>query len=230
MRERIYYFYKKKHMRKTILLSAIFIMATLGLWSQNTTTTDTLMKKQQPAHTDTTLKKQAPPPVQQVQPAPKKVKKDNRPLKDRIGLALNTSFWANTHQVLGEASLLVSYKFPRILSVGAGPVYIYNYQRGEQQNLNGWGGKIFARAMFLKFFYLWTEYQGIKSKYLIWKTPVTQGYTIGHEYVDSWFLGAGVIVPLGRRFSINMSVLYDVLHGSSSPYMNATAYRIGFSF
>lgn len=217
-------------MKKTIILSAIFLFATLGLLSQNTPVTDTLVKKQQPALHDTTVKKQVPPPVQQAPPAPKKVKKDNRPLKDRIDFALNTSFWVNTHQVLGEASLLVSYRFPKILSIGAGPVYIYNYQRSEQHNLNGWGGKVFARAMFLKFFYLWTEYQGIDSKYFIWKTPVSQGYTIGHEYVDSWFLGAGVNIRLGRRFAINMSVLYDVLHGSSSPYMNATAYRIGFSF
>ncbi|MFZ4521624.1 MAG: hypothetical protein ACOYNC_07960 [Bacteroidales bacterium] len=40
----------------------------------------------------------------------------------------------------------------------------------------------------------------------------------------------GFNLRLGRRFGINLSVLYDVLHNSYSPYFSATTYRFGFSF
>jgi len=83
-----------------------------------------------------------------------------------------------------------------------------------------------VKAQLLKFFYLWTEYQGIDNQYISDWNPVT----LSSEYVDSWFIGAGVNIRPGKRLGINMSVLYDLLHGSDSPYSGATTYRLGFSF
>ena len=214
------------NMMKKNLLIPVFLMIVSCITAQNPAIPDTLVKKNETARPDTMVKNVPVPQKQQEQPATTHVRKDNRPLKDRIDFDLNTSFWINPTQVFGELSILVSYRFPKILSIGTGPTYIINYQRGANQNLNGLGGKIFARAQLLKFFYVWTEYQGINNQYISdWTT-----LAINSEYVDSWFVGAGFNLKLGRRFGINMAVLYDILHGSSSPYYGATTYRFGFSF
>ena len=217
-------------MKNSPQLILIFLIMAGGLMAQNPITPDTLVKKNETLRPDTIAKTKATVPTQQAQPAKTKVRKDTRPLKDRINFDLNTSFWINSSQVFGEISLLVSYRFPKILSIGTGPVYTFNYQRGDKKNLNGWGGKVFARAQLLKFFFLWTEYQGIDNQY-------RSGYDANnhaiysHAYVDSWFLGAGVNIRLGRRFGINMSVLYDVLYDKTySAYYSPTVYRVGFSF
>lgn len=213
-------------MKKTYIILLILLALVAGTFAQNTAATDTVIKKSEAVTTDTSHKQ--PPAVQkqQQQVSTPHVRKDTRPLKDRIDFDLNTSFWFNPSQVFGELSLLISYRFPKILSIGAGPTYIMNYQRNVERNLNGFGGKIFVRAQLLKFFYLWTEYQGIENQYITNLNPLT----FGKEYVNSWFVGAGVNIRLGRRFGINMAVLYDILHGSASPYYSATTYRFGFSF
>jgi hypothetical protein len=215
-------------MKQPIYLLIAFILTGTTLFSQNSTP-DTLVKKSQPVPLDTVVKQRPAPQKTDNQPKTKSARKDTRPLKDRIDLDLNTSFWMNTSQVFGEVSLLVSYRFPKILSIGTGPTYIFNYQRGAKENLNGWGGKIFARAQLLKFFYLWTEYQGIDNQHL--EKNETGAYVKKYEYVDSWFLGAGVNIRFGRRMGLNLSVLYDVLYESKySPYYSPVVYRVGFSF
>jgi hypothetical protein len=218
--------FAQKIMKKILFLLPLCCMVAMGLLAQNPTVSDTLIKKTLVVTTDTTIKVAPAVTHQQEKPAKANTRKDTRPLKDRIDFDLGTGFWINPSQVFGELSFLVSYRFPKILSIGTGPTYIFNYQRDSEKNLNGWGGKVFARAQLLKFFYLWTEYQGISNQYITDFSPLTTD----REYVDSWFLGAGVNIRLGRRFGINMSVLYDILHDSSSPYYSATTYRVGFSF
>jgi hypothetical protein len=218
--------FTEKTMHRFFLLIPVFIFTIQSLLAQNTATPDTLVKKNITITSDTLIKVEPAAPKQQEQPKQAHVRKDTRPLKDRIDFDLNTSFWTNTTQVSGEISLLISYRFPKILSIGTGPTYIFNYQRDVDKNLNGWGGKIFAKAQLLKFLYLWTEYQGISNQYVSDGSPVT----LDHEYADSWFVGAGLNIRLGRSSGINVSVLYDLLHGSSSPYSSATTYRLGFSF
>ena len=150
-----------------------------------------------------------------------KQRKDTRPLKDRIDFNINTGFWANSGQATGELMVLVSYRFPKILSIGAGPTYVYSYQYNVSKSLSGYGGKIFARAQLLKFIYLWTEYQGLSNQYVSGYNPVTTD----RAYSDSWFWGAGL-----NFFGINVSVMYDILHDSKSLYAGATICRLGYSF
>jgi predicted porin len=214
-------------MKQTLSIIFFLLVVNLFLQAQNPASPDTIVKTNVAIQSDTTIK--VAPVKQQEQPAAKPVRKDTRPWKDRIDFDVNTSFWANTSQVFGQITILVSYRFPKILSIGTGPTYLFNYQRGLKQNLNGFGGIVFAKAQLLKFVYLWTEYQGIDNQHYV--TDKTSGKLVREfEYVDSWFLGAGVNIRLGKRNGINMSVLYDILYGSDSPYYAATTYRIGFSF
>jgi hypothetical protein len=213
-------------MKNYLLLLSALLMMTTGLFSQNPAIPDSVAKKSETVTKDTVVKKEPVTTKPQKQATNTKVRKDSRPLRDRIDFNLNTSFWINRSNVFGQASFLVSYRFPKILSLGAGPTYIFNYQRDPQQNLNGWGGIVFARAQLVKFFYLWTNYQGIDNQYID-----INSNTKDHTYVDSWFMGAGFNLRLGRRFGINLSVTYDVLYDKTySPYINPVVYSVGFGF
>ncbi len=214
-------------MRNFLILLLSFIVPASAL-AQETIAADTLPKK-----TDSVLlasptgAMQHSSPVMQpetVNRAPVKqprIRKDTRPLIKRFDFDINTGFWATPSQATGELMVTLTYRFPKILSIGAGPTYVFSYNRNVSKNLNGYGGKIFTRAQLLKFIFLWTEYQGLSNQYISNFDPVTTST----GYSDSWFWGAGI-----NFFGINLSVMYDILHDSRSPYVGATIYRIGYSF
>lgn len=156
---------------------------------------------------------------------------DTRPISQRIGFDITTSFWINTSSTFFEFSPVVVYNFPRIISIGTGPAYIYNRDRVRQINLSGWGGKFFSRAQLTKWFYAYTEYQGINNQYISGINSSTNEVTKSKEYVDSWFLSLGVNIRISKRHGINMQALYDLLYNKeTSPYYGAWTYRIGFGF
>ena len=166
-----------------------------------------------------------------VSQAPVRNNVDSRPFFQRLDFDINTSFWINPSSTFFEFSPVVAYRFPKIISIGTGPAYIYNRDRISQINLSGWGGKVFSRAQLTKWFYAYTEYQGINNQYISGTNSSTNEVTKSKEYVDSWFLSLGVNLRISKRRGINMQALYDVLYNKdSSPYYGAWTYRIGFGF
>jgi hypothetical protein len=179
-----------------------------------TSKSDSLYKANQ-LQTQTTAQKQA----------------DTRPISQRIGFDIATSFWINPSSTFFEFSPVVVYYFPRIISIGTGPTYIYNRDRINQVNLSGWGGKVFSRAQLTRWFYAYTEYQGINNQYISGINSSTNEVTKSKEYVDSWFLSLGINIRITKRHGINLQALYDVLYDrETSPYYGAWTYRIGFGF
>lgn len=161
--------------------------------------------------------------------APKQA--DTRPILKRIDFNASTSFWINPSSTFFEFSPVLSYRFPKTYSIGAGPAYIYNHDRTTDINLSGWGGKVFGRAQLLRWFYGYTEYQGINNQYISGYDLSTDEVTKSKQYVDSWFLSLGVNLRLTKRHGINLQALYDVLYNkTTSPYYGAWTYRIGFGF
>jgi|WetSurSiteA1Bulk_404760.scaffolds.fasta_scaffold05538_4 hypothetical protein len=212
-------FLRKNQKRRNYIL-AFFSMAVClhGIaQAQNNTATsksDSLYKANQ-LQTQTTAQKHS----------------DTRPISKRIGFDITTSFWINPSTTFFEFSPVVVYNFPRIISIGTGPAYIYNRDRISQVNLSGWGGKVFSRAQLTKWFYAYTEYQGINNQYISGINSSTNEVTKSKEYVDSWFLSLGVNIRITKRHGINMQALYDLLYNKeTSPYYGAWTYRIGFGF
>jgi len=199
------------HERKSVFILVFFLL----LWCLNTSAQDELAADS--LKTNTTSVK--------VQP------KDTRPIHDRIAFDINTSFWINTSSTFFEFSPVITYKFPGMLSIGAGPTYVYNRDRINRVDLHGWGGKVFSRAQLTNWFYAYTEYQGIDNQYISSIDLPTNKVNTSSGYVDSWFLSLGVNIRLGKRHGINMQALYDLLHDDiTSPYLSAWTYRIGFGF
>ena len=208
-------------MKRIIFLIIAGCLFILPVYAQ--TTTDST-KSIPPATGDTTVKKQEPAPEA------KATKKDTRPLRQRLEFNLMTSFWVNSNTTFFEFAPTVSYLFPKIWSIGVGPVYMYNKLKETDITLDGWGAKIFGKAQLLKWIYLYTEYQGVNSEYVT-NIDLSDGVHTEKQYVDSWFLSAGLNLPVGRRKYINLQALYDVLYDKdTSPYYGAWTYRIGFGF
>jgi hypothetical protein len=213
---------------KILLILCIFSIVPAWALAQETVPPDTLRKKTDSINlaAPTGTIQQSTQAVQsetgnQAAVKQPRTRKDTRPWIKRFDVDINTGFWATPSQATGELMVTVAYKFPKILSIGAGPTYVYSYNRTVSKNLNGYGGKIFARARLLKFIFLWTEYQGLSNQYITDFDPVTTSTA----YSDSWFWGAGI-----NFFGVNLSVMYDILHDSKSAYAGATIYRIGYSF
>jgi hypothetical protein len=156
---------------------------------------------------------------------------DTRPMHQRIGLDLTTSFWINVSSTFFEFSPVVEYRFPKTYSIGTGPTYIYKHDRINKIDLNGWGAKVFGKAQFTNWLYAYTEYQGISNQYISGIDQSTNKLIRSKAYVDSWFLSLGMNIRAGKRHGINLQALYDVLYdGVKSPYYGAWTYRIGFGF
>ncbi len=158
-------------------------------------------------------------------------KVDTRPLLARVGFDLNTSFWVNTYSTFFEFSPVIVYHFPKTYSTGGGPTYVYNHNRLNKTNVNGWGGKVFGRAQLANWLYAATEYQGISSQYISGVDLATGKITKSKTYVPSLFFSAGINLRLTKRNGINLQLLYDVLHDNvTSPYLGQWTYRLGFGF
>ena len=157
--------------------------------------------------------------------------KDARPLYRRFTFDISTSFWVNTSSSYFEFTPMLTYHFPKMLGIGAGPTYLYRRDRINDVSLNGWGGKVFAKANLTKWLYAWTEYQGLKDEYVSSVDAISKSVQKDTRYVDSWFLSLGMNIRLGKRHAINAQALYDVLYKeSTSPYYSPWIYRIGFGF
>jgi hypothetical protein len=208
---------KKSRKRRNYILAIFSMFVYFSAQAQNdtaTSKTDSLYKANQ-LQTQTTAQKHA----------------DTRPISQRIGFDITTSFWINPSSTFFEFSPVVVYNFPRIISIGTGPAYIYNHDRINQVNLSGWGWKVFSRAQLTRWFYAYTEYQGINNQYISGINSSTNEVTKSKEYVDSWFLSLGVNIRITKRHGINMQALYDVLYNKeTSPYYGAWTYRVGFRF
>ena len=218
----------------TLLIFSMFVCLTAGAQTSNNADslkTDSLYKANQLKMQNDSLEAAKKKAAATTAQTTVKKKGDTRPMSERIGFDINTSFWINVSSTFIEFSPVVFYKFPKVISIGAGPAYIYKRDRINKINLHGWGAKIFGRANFAKSLYAYTEYQGIGNQYISGIDLSTGKITKSKQYVDSWFLSLGVNMRIGKRHGINMQALYDVLFNkTASPYYGAWTYRIGFGF
>jgi len=162
----------------------------------------------------------------------KKVRKDTRPFKERVGLGGSIGFWINPAQVHVEVAPMLAYRFPKVLTVGSGYRYVYIRNIFYGKNLNNYGPNFFARAQLTKRFYLWSEWEHLNTEYAY--AVANQEVTTKTDRVDSFFAGAGYIRKIGRkgRGGISFQVLYNFLYNNepNSPYYSPVIYRIGYFF
>ncbi|MEO8147595.1 MAG: hypothetical protein ABI723_08165 [Bacteroidia bacterium] len=223
-------------MKKNYTLLIIAILFCANAYAQNQNTADSLKldslnkANEQLKMQNDSIKAKSQTTVAPAQSSSGK-RRDTRPFSERIDFDINTGFWIDPSSTFFEISPVVSYRFPKIISIGAGPTYIYNHDRVNNVSLNGFGGKVFTRAQLTSWFYAYTEYQGINNQYITEFDNVNNKLIKDTHYVDSWFVSLGINIRVTKRRGINMQALYDVLYDKeTSPYYSAWTYRVGFGF
>ncbi|MBL7858942.1 MAG: hypothetical protein JNM57_14725 [Cyclobacteriaceae bacterium] len=158
--------------------------------------------------------------------------KDQRPLKEQISIGGSTGFWIQPKKTHLEVSVLLAYRFPKILTMGPGYRYIYTRNRVYGKDLNSYGPNAFARAQLTKRIYLWSEWEYLKTEYAV--QLANNEITTKTDHVDSFFAGAGYIRKIGRkgRGGLSIQVLYNFLYNreDNTPYYSPLIYRVGYFF
>lgn len=128
----------------------------------------------------------------------------------------------------------VGYHFSPMFAAGAGLNYSYYsytdpYYTNYKQSYAG--VNIFGRFYPIPQFFV----QAQPEVNYIWGsiTPQTNGqdqppYKIPTQFVPSLLLGGGAAIPAGRG-AIVISVLYDVIQNSWSPYYHQAVYGLGYN-
>lgn len=177
---------------------------------------------------DTTAIVQAVPTEAQQTP----IKKDQRPITERIRIGGNTGFWIQPSTTYLEISALLAYHFPKVLTMGPGYRYIYTRNRVYGKNMNSYGPNVFARAQVTRRIYLWSEWEWLKTEYTI--QVVNNEIETRTDHIESAFVGAGYIRSFGKkgRGGLSIQLLYNLRYDREdyAPYYSPVIYRVGYFF
>lgn len=129
--------------------------------------------------------------------------------KEKITLGGNFGLSFGTITLI-NFSPLIGYKFTNKFIAGAGPSFIYSRYK---YNFSGrsyvykttvLGGRIFAQHAIYKNLFARAEYELLNVRY-----PVTIDQN-AREWLSNPLIGGGYSLPIGRRSSFNIMVLYNI--------------------
>ena len=131
----------------------------------------------------------------------------------------------------------VGYRFSSLFAAGVGINYAYyNYKytyaysnEVYQRDIYSYAGlNIFGRIYPIPQFFIHVQPE---VNYIWGKTKIynpDQEFKVPTQFVPSLLLGGGAAFPAGKG-AFTISVLYDVLQNSLSPYYRQPVYALGFS-
>ena len=187
-----------------------------------------------PKPPDTTNVNPAAPAVVAPAATPEPAKsgrRDTRPWNERIALGFGTGFWITPSTTYVELAPILAYRFPKRITTGVGYRYIYRHERVIDRDLSSYGPNVFGRMNLTKRIYFWTEYEILKTEYLINDEASAVRES---DNIDSWFAGLGYMRSMGRkgRGGISIQVLYNMLYKDDgiNPYYFPVTYRVGYFF
>ena len=148
--------------------------------------------------------------VQEAQVTPPKQKKSVRD-KLYFGGYINMSFGQYTFIGIEP---MIGYKIIPRLSVGAKVRYDYvrDNRFNETYTSSSYGASIFSRLVLFRGLYAHVEYAGYNYENYL----ETGGSS--REWVPFLLVGGGYTLRAGKRASVNVQVLFDVLQNEQSPY------------
>lgn len=148
----------------------------------------------------------------------------NSSLWDKIYVGGNFGMQFGTYTYI-DISPLVGYRFTDRLSAGPGITYRFLKIRGYEAN-STYGGRFFARHTVGKQFFLHSEYESLSTQFVDWnrRDRLTRGW------VNGFFVGGGIIQPIGERAAVVIYGLYNLLYDQlRSPYQSPWVFNVGFT-
>ena len=128
----------------------------------------------------------------------------------------------STYNAYVQVAPIVGYKVTPRLDVGTRLTYIYESYKdytGFRHNLHSYGASVFTRYRMFSFLFAHVEYE-------ILSVPIYP-YEGDRRSVNGLFLGGGFMQRMGGAGFATVSILYNVLDATYSPYSNPLI-RIGF--
>ena len=160
-------------------------------------------------------------------------KKGFDPQRLVIGGSLGASFGNYTFV---NVSPQVGYMFNQYITAGAGINYIYNsykYSNGDRDNYSFAGINLFSRVFPVRFLFLSVQpeinYSWGKLKYGDY-AGAPPDLELPGKWVPAFLVGAGAVLSPGGKGGIFLSLQYDVIQNSRSPYGTVPYFNIGFGF
>jgi len=158
--------------------------------------------------------------------------KEKLPLGQRIvfGADIGLSFGSITYIKLAPD---VGYRFTNRLTMGLGPIYIYERYKHYNWETSIYGGKLFAS---------FTVYNGSQKENrfgigdLMFHVEneivnVEKFDDLERIWIDNVLVGAGLYQPLGGRVGVSIFILWDITQNRYSPYyLNNPIFKFSFNF
>jgi hypothetical protein len=146
-----------------------------------------------------------------------------------VGGSLGLSF--GTYTII-NVSPLVGYHFSSVLAAGVGVNYsYYGYDDGFYTSKQSYVGmSIFGRVYPIRQLFIQVQ----PELNYMWASQVPDGgqnlpELKVNQFVPSLLMGGGAAIPTGPNGAITISVMYDVLQNTWSPYYHQAVYGFGYN-
>ncbi len=146
-----------------------------------------------------------------------------------IGLSLGTYTYINVSPAVG-------YRVTNRLTVGLGPIYIYQNDNYYNYESSMYGAKLLTSFTVLRSTDINPNFQfgnlilHIENEFL---NVEPYNYLTSQQenrlWIDNFLVGGGLSQSVGSKFNVSVLILWDVTNNAYSPYSNPI-FRIGFGF
>jgi hypothetical protein len=161
-------------------------------------------------------------------------KKQTPPLRERIFFGGNFGLQFGTITNIEVSPVIGFWVLPRV-NIAAGPEYTYYKYYDIHTSI--YGGKIYSELVLIQDLnkilplgshmgiFLHAEYETLSLESAVWNTT----YTTNRFLINSFLGGGGLSQQIGRRASVNFTVLW-VLNSSGYDYYSNPEFRVSFNF
>jgi len=120
----------------------------------------------------------------------------------------------------------IGYRLTNKIDIGAGLYYLYLKNNYYHITDKIYGGKLFSRFYITPNFFLTGEYETLNiADYDLY----TGQYTGNRIFISGLPIGIGWRQPLGDKFAVMTTLMYNVLQNEKTPYSNPI-FRVSFIY
>jgi hypothetical protein len=147
-----------------------------------------------------------------------------------IGLSVGTYTYINISPAVG-------YRLTDRLTVGLGPIYVYENDKYYNFESSMYGGKVITSFTVLRSTDINPNFQfgnlilHLENEVLnVEPYSLQTGQLSGNRlWIDNFLVGGGLSQSIGSKFNVSILVLWDVTNNAYSRYSNPV-FRVGFGF
>ena len=167
--------------------------------------------------------------------------------RDRLFFGGNFGLMAGSTYTNIEVSPHIGYYITSRWSAGVGVTYEYYNNKFhffdiltgqfERFETHIWGSRLFTNYVILNNMNDWIPlglnfriFTHVEYEFLSYEKKFFDYYATGRKMLNSFLVGGGLRFPMGKRSSMNLTVLWNLNSELNSVYGNGPIIRIGYNF